>query len=354
IELPPEVVPQQPEENEEENEEEDSEENEEENEEEENENEEEKEEPKDNTPVEKGYAETNISYNHAWDIVAPKLVNVSELPPQIAEAVSNNTVFMVERDAGQPAERKLIQLQYTNSEGFMPETIVAYRLDSDGEIELIIPSHYCEDSKMIRLIGLTGEYYMVATNDINFNDVAPGIWHHEAVSFAAARNLFSGMGRNSFEPQTNMTRAMFVAVLSRLDAADLSAYNRSTFIDVEIDSWYGSSIEWALQNGIIAPEMVLGFGLSYFNPTANITREEMAVIFANYLSKRDFPITTINAPQFDDLDEASSWARDSISNMRRHSIINGVGHNMYNPQGIATRAEVAQIYTNLVRAILGL
>jgi hypothetical protein len=207
---------------------------------------------------------------------------------------------------------------------------------------------------MIRLIGLTGEYYMVATNEVNFNDIAAGRWYHKAVSFAAARNLFSGMGSNSFEPQTTMTRAMFVAVLSRLDAADLSAYSNSSFADVDINSWYGPSIAWAYSQGIINYEMLSGSGTLSFNPTANISREEMAVIFANYLSMRDFPITTINAPQFDDLNEASDWARNPISNMRRHSIINGVGRNMYNPQGIATRAEVAQIYTNLVRAILGL
>ena len=137
---------------------------------------------------------------------------------------------------------------------------------------------------------------------------------------------------------------MFITALSNLDAADLSAYEVSPFPDVDIEDWYGKPITWAKSEGI----------LHSGRPNDNITREEMAVIFANYLSVRDFPIVEKDVLQFADLNEASYFAQDSIQLMRRQSIIQGDGDNKYNPQAYASRAEVAQIFANSVKAVTGL
>jgi hypothetical protein len=268
-----------------------------------------------------------------------------DLPPEVAEVIGDNLVFMAEAEEGEPAgSRMLMQMPFARRFGtpeslVMPESIVAYRLGMDGEIDLIVPSLFDESTSQVRFIGLTGEYYMISTNEIKFTDIPPELWSYNAVGFAAARRLFSGVGENMFAPQTDMNRAMFVAVLCRLDRVDESLYTVSPFTDVGINTWYGPSIAWAMSEGIISERMIAD-GL--FDPTASITREEMAVIFNNYLSKRDYPITTINVPHFDDAHEASYWARDAIFNMRRHTIIGGTGFNMYEPQRTATRAEVAQ------------
>jgi len=147
---------------------------------------------------------------------------------------------------------------------------------------------------------------------------------------------------------------MFVAVLSRLDGIDNANYSVSPFSDVVIGNWYGAPIAWAYSEGIINEGILHGLPQGEFRPHADITREEMAVIFANYLSKRDFPLVSLDVPEFYDLNEANPWSRVAIQEMRQHAIISGVGGNLYNPQSFATRAEVAQIYTNLVRAIVGL
>jgi len=143
-------------------------------------------------------------------------------------------------------------------------------------------------------------------------------------------------------------------VLSRLEGISAADYSTSPFTDVAIGNWYGAGIAWAFSEGIINEGILQGSPAGHFRPHDDITREEMAVIFANYLSARNFPLVRKDVPEFNDLNEANPWSRVAIQEMRQHAIISGVGGNLYNPQRNATRAEVAQIYTNLVRAIVGL
>jgi hypothetical protein len=251
-------------------------------------------------------------------------------------------------------ERVLMSVPFERRDNSMLEALVAFRISTEDESELIITSLYDEATSEVRLIGYTGELYMVAPNTISFADVAPGAWYNRAVTFVAARELFSGVGNNMYAPQSTMTRAMFVAVLSRLDGVNSANYVASPFSDVGIGTWYGPSIAWAFSEGIIDEGILHGSAAGEFRPSDEITREEMAVIFANYLALRDFPLVSLNVPQFYDLNEANPWSRVAIQEMRQHAIITGVGGNRYNPQHFATRAEVAQIFTNLVRAIVGL
>jgi len=188
----------------------------------------------------------------------------------------------------------------------------------------------------------------------SFDDVSADRWYYDAVYFVAQRELFSGIGGGLFAPQANMTRAMFLTVLARLDGANLMLFDESPFSDVDIDEWYGAAIAWAMMAGVINHGILADDPPSIFRPHDNITREEMAVIIYGFLAANNFALAQIDAPQFYDIADARPWAQSPINAMRRHSIIQGIGGNLYNPRGIATRAEVAQIFTNLVRAILHL
>jgi hypothetical protein len=119
---------------------------------------------------------------------------------------------------------------------------------------------------------------------------------------------------------------------------------------VNINGGYGTSIAWAVFEGVICSG-ILGETRNMFRPMAYITREEMAVIFANYLENRNFPLQQSDVSVFYDLYRANPWATEAIQTMRRYGIIHGVGGNKYNPQANATRAEVAQIFANLVGAV---
>jgi hypothetical protein len=295
-----------------------------------------------------------------WQTVVPEQVTEEEITPELQEIVRDNPVFRAapaEVADGQPTpqERVLMSVPMPQVDSnVLLESLVAFRVNENGETELIIPSLLDEASQQMRLIGYTNMLYMVAPNVVNFTDVSVGRWYYRATNFVAARGLFSGVGDDRFAPASAMSRAMFVSVLSRLDGVDSANYAVSPFTDVAIGNWYGAGIAWAYSEGIINEGILYGSAAGEFRPHDDITREEMAVIFANYLAIRDFPLVELAVPYFYDLHEANPWSRVAIQEMRRHAIISGVGGNRYNPQSYATRAEVAQIFTNLVRAIVGL
>ncbi len=86
-----------------------------------------------------------------------------------------------------------------------------------------------------------------------------------------------------------------------------------------------------------------------YNRLESSIREEMAVILANYIKAKglNLPEKAGNEP-FSDSDELDSYAAEAITDMRRFGLINGRGNNYYVPKGMATRAEVAQIFLNLL------
>ena len=206
---------------------------------------------------------------------------------------------------------------------------------------------------MTREVEIRERLSIVALIHVAFYDVSEQAWYYNAINFVAARRLFEGVGDNRFAPAQTMTRAMFVTVLSRIDGINSADYTNSPFTDVDIVTWYGPAVTWARQSGIIDDGVLYSIPSGEFRPNENITREQMAVIFANYLAVRDFGIIEIDVPQFYDISDASPWAREAIHAMRTHQIIQGIGENRYNPLGDATRAEVAQIFTNLVNVIVG-
>ena len=308
--------------------------------------------PEDDIPEENAYetANTNVQpplflgppASMPPVIIARRLENTVDLPQSI---INDSPVFVAE---SMEQARVFLSMPFAGYFGMLPEALVSYRINENAE--LVILSVYDEEQSLMRLLGYTNKIYMIASNFMEFTDVPQDSWYFSAITFVAARELFIGVGDNLFVPQTNMTRAMFVTALSRLDG--ITDFNTSHFLDVDIERWYGSAIAWASEEGIIDAGILSGGASGMFRPNDYITREEMAVIFSNYLAIRDFPILESNVQEFYDLNQASYWAQDAIQIIRSSSIVHGVGDNRFNPQSNATRAEVAQIFTNLIRAII--
>ncbi len=176
--------------------------------------------------------------------------------------------------------------------------------------------------------------------DVNEND-----WYYDAVMAAYQNGLFAGTTPTTFSPDDPMTRGMFSAVLARFDGVDLTGYNVSPFTDVDINEYYGRPIAWAAENLIIS-----GVGGGRFAPDENITREQMAVILANYIKFKGMDLPQNGTIQsFDDSSQFSPWAIEAIDYIRRLGFLNGYGNNFY-PQNPASRAEVAQMFLQLMIA----
>lgn len=84
----------------------------------------------------------------------------------------------------------------------------------------------------------------------SFTDVHETDWFAQAVQFVTARGLFQGDSANTFAPNANMNRAMLVTVLYRLSGQ--KATSASSFTDVPAGQWYSDAVAWAKANKIVS------------------------------------------------------------------------------------------------------
>ena len=171
-----------------------------------------------------------------------------------------------------------------------------------------------------------------------FDDVSSDAWYAGAVEFTAKNGLLNGTSSDTFEPNSTLNRAMVATVLHRL-AGTPKPESKSTFKDVADGQWYSEAVAWAAENGIVN-----GYGDGTFKPTANISREEMAVMLVRYAKN----VAGVDVTPKGDLNgfadgaSVASWAKDSVIWTVDAGIINGMGGKIA-PKANATRAEFATI-----------
>ncbi|MCL2100013.1 MAG: S-layer homology domain-containing protein, partial [Oscillospiraceae bacterium] len=162
-----------------------------------------------------------------------------------------------------------------------------------------------------------------------------------------ARNLVSaGNSIGDFGPETKVSRAAFAHMFAQLERANLNQYSTSAFTDVSPASWYFAAVEWAAETGII-----LGVGDGRFEPDRLVTREEMATMLDRYIDYKgwDKLVPATRDMPFVDYDQISEWASPSVTVIQQLGIIEGRPGRIYDPKGIATRAEYATIFTRLIK-----
>ena len=176
-------------------------------------------------------------------------------------------------------------------------------------------------------------------------------WAHAGIDFCVKNGLFGGMSKTTFEPEGNMTRAMLVTVLYRLEGQPAVTGN-NPFTDVANNQWYTNAVIWAAGNGVVN-----GVGEGRFDPDANITREQMAAILYRYAQKKGFDTSArADLKTYPDYGEISAYARESLSWANVNGLIGGTtgadGKTIFDPQGNATRAQVAAILMRYVKNIV--
>lgn len=200
---------------------------------------------------------------------------------------------------------------------------VAVIVKANGTEEVVKTSVATEDGLAVALPD--GTTVRIVDNSKKFTDVPADNWAADAVSFSSARELFSGTSKDTFSPNTPMTRAMMMTILARFDGEDTSGGN----------SWYEKGMDWAVANSISDGR----------NPNSNITREQLAVMLWRYVGS---PASNGGLDGFSDADSISAYAQEAMRWAVENKIINGFGNGRLGPQSEATRAQVAQMLKNFL------
>lgn len=199
---------------------------------------------------------------------------------------------------------------------------VAVLVKPDGTEEVIKTSVATENGIVVTLFD--DDTVKIVDNSKEFDDVPDSFWGADAVDFVTSRELFNGTSATQFTPNGEMTRAMIVTVLARLEGVDTTTGS----------TWYEAGQQWAMEQGISDGTNMLG----------SLTREQLAAMLYRYAGS---PVVNGTITGFDDAASVSSWAMDAMTWAVQNGILAGSNGNL-NPQGNATRAEVA---TMLMRFI---
>lgn len=180
----------------------------------------------------------------------------------------------------------------------------------------------------------------------DFSDVRPADWYHDAVSYVCKNGLMNGTSNTTFSPNATTSRGMIVTILYRLAGSpDMPESNWGyPYADVDAAAYYSTPVYWARMN-----DLVTGYSDTQFGPDDAITREQMAAILYRYAENLELDTDTDFIPDkyydFPDYKTVSRYAANAMSWCVNKGIANG-SNGKLNPQGTATRAEVATILMN--------
>ena len=154
-----------------------------------------------------------------------------------------------------------------------------------------------------------------------------------------SQGLLKGLGSYCFEPDSSLTRAMFVTMLYRVvqQLGTTAEAGENVFTDVENGRWYTDAVLWAAKEGIVK-----GYGDGMFLPEQSINREEMCTILNRAAGKLRLG-TVAGELKFADKDEISRWAKESVQAMVQAGLMKGMKDNRFAPKSTATRAEAATV-----------
>ena len=177
-----------------------------------------------------------------------------------------------------------------------------------------------------------------------FTDVSESDWFFNDVKFVYQNGLMNGTSATTFSPEGTTSRGMIVTILWRMagspDMEDkIWGY---PFADVDATAYYGTAVYWARLNGIAG-----GYDDATFGPNDPITREQMAVMMYRYAQYMGYDTTQggMAIREYADYGQVSSYALEAMDWANATGIVTGTSESTLSPQGQATRAQAAAMFT---------
>ena len=212
----------------------------------------------------------------------------------------------------------------------------AAEIDADGSVSLPL-SHASQYAIVI-------DDHSHAATDVSeiFTDVPANHWAKAAIQYVYAGGMMTGVSDSEFAPEATTTRAMIVSMLARMENVTSAA--DAGFTDVAADDWYATAVNWAAANGIVN-----GISDDTFAPNDPITREQLAAMLMNYAQWKGQD-TSARADLSGYSDAPSTWASEAVQWAVAEGLLAGVTDDELQPQGQATRAQVAAIMQRFLEA----
>lgn len=225
-----------------------------------------------------------------------------------------------------------------DEEGKKSDRILAWFIDGTGKTSKVANAEYDKVSESLTLKVKSLGRYAVAFEDKTFDDIQNHKWAREQIEILASKGIINGTSDKTFSPGKNITRAD--AVLLIVKSLELYAEFDTVFKDVSKEKYYYNEVGIAKSLGIIS-----GMGDNAFNPEMPVTRQDLMVMVNNALKIAHVDIRKgelLDLDVFNDVDQISDYAKESVSSLVGEGIIKGDNNNVA-PLRSITRAETAVI-----------
>lgn len=234
-------------------------------------------------------------------------------------------------------------------EGVDPATVTTgVVVDAKGGVRQVPTKIVEENGRYVaKMNSLTNSVYALISNAVRFEDME-GHWAEATVTDMGARMIVQGSGDGKFDPDRNITRAEFAALLVRGLGLGASEYDGG-FTDVAGKDWYSGVVQTAYEYGLIG-----GFEDGSFRPNEMLTREQAMRIIAEAMKLTGLAARLTERPAEDvlqaygDASEIAPWALSGIASSVQAGIVSGRDGGKLAPKAYMTRAEVATIIQRLL------
>ena len=171
-----------------------------------------------------------------------------------------------------------------------------------------------------------------------FTDVPADRWSYPYIKQLYDAGVVSGTSATTFEPTANVTRAQFVTMIAGLAGADVSGYASGPFDDVQTGSWYAPYVNWAAASGIVS-----GTSATTFDPAAEISRQDMAVMLYNYAQQAGVQLKQTTVTPFTDEGSIAAYALPAVQALHSAGVISGMPDGSFQPQATTTREQACVV-----------
>lgn len=270
--------------------------------------------------------------------ITAKKADKEALPESLQDQIPDGSILIEITEASGQRFSHPIEVGIPFEGKYNDETAVTvFWLKEDGSVQAV-GGIYDPASKTARFFTTHFSTYFAKESVADFEDTKDH-WVRKEIGALAGKGIIKGKSEGIFDPDANITRAEFVALMTRAMGYGENHGYTVPFMDVRENDWYYNPIAIAYNEGLVN-----GKSATEFDPNGKITRQEMAKIISNIMKDKFHSQEKVdNLKAFKDFEEIASWARESAALCLREKIIGGISEGVFAPLENATRAQAATV-----------
>jgi len=217
------------------------------------------------------------------------------------------------------------------------------------------PAVFAKDSSrnvQARIYGKNNAVYTVVVNRKAFGDTQSS-YAKEAIATLSSKYVLNGYADGSFRPANPVTRAEFIAMLTRALGIVSGGNGQSGFTDVKGSDWFAPSIQAAAEAHLIS-----GYSDGSFKPNAEISRMEMLQMIYNAMRSSGMWKNALSEAEtggilthYTDHAQIPDWAEEAMAAAIKSGITNGLADGRLAPDSPADRAQSASFLYRMLKAL---